>query len=67
MIEGSVCINPIICTRCNQKQYPQPDKKTGKIIYNKSCIYCRSPYYRKPITRKSVSKSSKNYQKNSNR
>lgn len=67
MTKDTVCVEPIICTRCNQKQYPKLDKQTGEIIYSKSCTYCRSPYYRTSITRKSVSESSKNYQKNSNR
>lgn len=59
MNNESIIIKAIICTRCNKKQYPQLNSKTGKTTIAKYCLFCKSPYYQKPIQRPTTSNSSK--------
>lgn len=53
-----VTIEELECLRCSHRWWPKINDD-GKSVHPGTCPKCRSPYWEKPIERKSVSESRK--------
>lgn len=58
-LSRDVIVKKLQCLRCGNEWYPRI-KKDGIVTSPKNCPKCFSPYWYKPIQRKSVSESRKN-------
>ena len=53
-----VTVEQLECTRCSHKWWPRLDE-VGKSVLPKTCPACKSPYWDRPLERKTVSEARK--------
>ncbi|MEM3171947.1 MAG: hypothetical protein QXE82_00215 [Candidatus Nitrosotenuis sp.] len=54
-----VVVEKLHCKRCHHEWWPEVDPTADKVKEPKNCPRCKSPYWNRPVIRKSVSEARK--------